>query len=432
MIGVAVMGCGVVGYGVVEMLIENKEAVRRAARQEVAPLYMLDVRDMDVPQGVTLTHNFDDILADGRVNVVVETIGGVRAAYEFTKRALESGRHVVTSNKELVATRGDELVALADQKGVRYLYEASVGGGIPVLHPVMQCLQGNYLAGVDGIVNGSTNYLLTQMKEKGVSFPAALGEAKRLGYVEADPAADVEGWDARRKLAILANACFGSRFDDEANIPTTGISGVTEDDMAALRDAHPDFIAFNYYGAGCAKYVDEEEGQRVIAEAKAQGGRVAFMTGLMTYPGIAANVSNPLQKKTSYGMGVDPVGLRVTLRQLWERYRLPLLITENGCGVRDELVFENGEPRIHDDYRIDYLRQHIEACQAAITDGVDLMGYSPWSAMDLISTHEGISKRYGMIYVDRDEFDLKEMKRYRKDSFFWYQKVCKSNGADLA
>lgn len=233
MIGVAVMGCGVVGYGVVEMLIENKEAVRRAARQEVAPLYMLDVRDMDVPEGVTLTHNFDDILADGRVNVVVETIGGVRAAYEFTKRALESGRHVVTSNKELVATRGDELVALADQKGVRYLYEASVGGGIPVLHPVMQCLQGNYLAGVDGIVNGSTNYLLTQMKEKGVSFPAALGEAKRLGYVEADPAADVEGWDARRKLAILANACFGSRFDDEANIPTTGISGVTEDDMAA-------------------------------------------------------------------------------------------------------------------------------------------------------------------------------------------------------
>ena len=242
-------------------------------------------------------------------------------------------------------------------------------------------------------------------------------------------------WDQMRNRLFLDTAVFGTypealwqRWVDQGIEP----KDVTEDDMAALRDAHPDFIAFNYYGAGCAKYVDEEEGQRVIAEAKAQGGRVAFMTGLMTYPGIAANVSNPLQKKTSYGMGVDPVGLRVTLRQLWERYRLPLLITENGCGVRDELVFENGEPRIHDDYRIDYLRQHIEACQAAITDGVDLMGYSPWSAMDLISTHEGISKRYGMIYVDRDEFDLKEMKRYRKDSFFWYQKVCKSNGADLA
>jgi 6-phospho-beta-glucosidase len=110
---------------------------------------------------------------------------------------------------------------------------------------------------------------------------------------------------------------------------------------------------------------------------------------------------------------------------------LPLLITENGCGVPDELVFEDGQPRIHDDYRIDYLRQHIQACQAAITDGVDLMGYSPWSAFDLISTHQGITKRYGLIYVDRDEFDLKEMNRYRKDSFFWYKKVIASNGEDL-
>ena len=233
MIGVAVMGCGVVGYGVVKMLIENKEAVSRAAGQPVTPLYMLDLREMDVPAGVTLTHNVEDILSDSAVNVVVETIGGARAAYEFTRRALESGRHVVTSNKELVATRGDELTRLAAARGVQYLYEASVGGGIPVLGPIMRCLRGSRLTGVDGIVNGSTNYLLTQMKEQGVSFPAALGEAKRLGYVEADPAADIEGWDARRKLAILANACFGSRFDDEAKIPTTGISGVTEADMAA-------------------------------------------------------------------------------------------------------------------------------------------------------------------------------------------------------
>jgi len=233
MIGAAVMGCGVVGYGVVEMLIENREYVGRAAGQEVRPLYMLDIRDMEVPDGVTLTHSFEDILADDAVRIVVETIGGSRVAYDFTRRALMSGRHVVTSNKELVAAHGDELVQIAAAHGVRYLYEASVGGGIPVLHPIMSCLQGNRLSGVDGIVNGSTNYLLTQMKEKGVDFPAALGEARRLGYVEADPAADIEGWDARRKLAILANACFGSRFDDEGAIPTTGISGVTEDDLAA-------------------------------------------------------------------------------------------------------------------------------------------------------------------------------------------------------
>ena len=203
---------------------------------------------------------------------------------------------------------------------------------------------------------------------------------------------------------------------------------ITDEDRKALKDAKPDFIAFNYYGAGCVKYVSEEEGIKAKEEAKKIGGMVAFMTGLMTYPGMCMAVKNPLQKQTSYGMGIDPVGLRVTMRQMWERYHLPLLITENGCGVPDKLE-EDGT--IHDDYRIDYLRQHIKACQESITDGVDLMGYSPWSAFDLISTHQGITKRYGLIYVDRDEFDLKEMKRYRKDSFFWYKKVCESNGADL-
>lgn len=127
-------------------------------------------------------------------------------------------------------------------------------------------------------------------------------------------------------------------------------------------------------------------------------------------------------------MGIDPTGLRATLRQLWERYHLPLLITENGCGVPDTL--EEGD-KVHDDYRIDYLRAHIRACQEAITDGVDLMGYSPWSAIDLVSTHQGITKRYGFVYINRDEFDLKDMRRIRKDSFYWYKKVIASNGEDL-
>ena len=194
--------------------------------------------------------------------------------------------------------------------------------------------------------------------------------------------------------------------------------------MEILKNGHPDFIAFNYYGAGCVKYVSKEDGEKAIAEAKEKKD---FMTGLMTYPGLCMAVNNPLQESTSYGMGIDPVGLRITLRQLWERYHLPLIITENGCGVPDTL--EDG--KVHDDYRIDYLRRHIEACREAINDGVDLFGYSPWSAFDLISTHQGITKRYGFIYVDRDEFDLKDMKRIKKDSFYWYQKVIKTNGEDL-
>lgn len=233
MIGVAVMGCGVVGSGVVEMLIENREILTGTTGDELRVLYMLDLRDLNVPEGVVLTKNFDDILADERVQIVVETMGGTKFAYPYTKKCLEAGRHVVTSNKELVADYGDELLAIAKAHGVSYLYEASTGGGIPIIRPIQQDLRGNKLTEINGIVNGSTNYLLTEMREKGVSFPAALGEAKRLGYVEANPAADVEGWDARRKIAILANAAFGGKLTDNKIVPTTGISAVTEGDMQA-------------------------------------------------------------------------------------------------------------------------------------------------------------------------------------------------------
>lgn len=234
-------------------------------------------------------------------------------------------------------------------------------------------------------------------------------------------------FDMIRNRWFLDPAVFGTYPDALLNwFEDQGLMFAKEEgDDEILKNGHPDFIAFNYYGAGCVKYISKEDGEKLIREA---GEKKDFMTGLMTYPGICTAVKNPLQESTSYGMGIDPVGLRITLRQLWERYHLPLLITENGCGVKDELTPDG---KIHDDYRIDYLRRHIQACREAITDGVDLMGYSPWSAFDLISTHQGITKRYGFIYVDRDEFDLKEMKRIPKDSFYWYKKVIASNGKDL-
>lgn len=255
-------------------------------------------------------------------------------------------------------------------------------------------------------------------------------------------------YDQLRNRLYLDTICFGE-YPEAFKVYLTQrncMPEVTVEDMAVMKAAHPDFIAFNYYGGSTVKYVSNEEGLAAkekmnaasmakMAENSSTGDheedrrRMAdFMTGMMTEPGIAVSVKNPLQQQTSYGMGIDPVGLRVTLRQLWERYHLPLLITENGCGVPDTLT-EDG--KIHDDYRIDYLRQHIRACQEAITDGVHLMGYSPWSAIDLISTHQGITKRYGFIYVNRDEFDLKDMARIRKDSFYWYKKVIASNGEDL-
>ena len=235
MTGVAILGGGVVGYGVAQMLTDNAAAVCRAAGQTVKALYILDIRDMETPPGVKLTKSLDEVLADPDVRVVAETIGGQGAAYAFTKAALSAGRHVVTSNKELVAAKGDELSALAREHRVSYRYEASVGGGIPVLAPIMNCLRQNVISRVDGIVNGSTNYLLTKMRDEGVDFPEALREAKALGYVEADPSADVDGWDAQRKLYILAHCAFGARFDAGAALPVTGIGGLKEDDILAAR-----------------------------------------------------------------------------------------------------------------------------------------------------------------------------------------------------
>ena len=139
-------------------------------------------------------------------------------------------------------------------------------------------------------------------------------------------------------------------------------------------------------------------------------------------------VNNPYLSRTEFNWEIDPVGFRNTLREVYSRYRLPIIITENGLGAYDKLT-ETGE--VHDSYRIDYLRKHIIQMRLAITDGVEMIGYCPWSAIDLISTHEGMRKRYGFIYVDRDDFDLKTMKRYRKDSFYWYKQVIASNGEIL-
>ncbi|MBR3310856.1 MAG: glycoside hydrolase family 1 protein [Solobacterium sp.] len=246
-------------------------------------------------------------------------------------------------------------------------------------------------------------------------YPASSAPADNLAAMD---------WDQMRNRLFLDTAVFGTYpeallnwWKDRGTAPD-----ITEEDLADLKNGHPDFLAFNYYGAGTVRYISEEEGKDIKSET------AHFGTGLITIPGMCSGVKNTLQEHTSYGMKVDPTGLRVTLRQLWERYHLPLLITENGCGVKDTLE-EDGT--VHDDYRIDYLRRHIIACREAITDGVQLFGYSPWSAFDLISTHQGITKRYGFIYINRDEFDLKDMKRIRKDSFWWYKKVCESNGEIL-
>lgn len=192
-----------------------------------------------------------------------------------------------------------------------------------------------------------------------------------------------------------------------------------EGDAEALKNGHPDFIGFNYYNTATCEY---EDGTAEVSYAENQQDASGEK-------GMFKGVLNPYLQKTEFGWLIDPVGFRATMREIYSRYHLPLIITENGLGAYDKLT-EDG--KVHDPYRIEYLRKHIEQIQLAITDGVDMMGYCPWSALDLISTHEGIVKRYGFIYVDRDEFDLKTLNRYKKDSFYWYKKVIASNGEDLS
>ncbi|MGT2957626.1 6-phospho-beta-glucosidase [Streptococcus bovimastitidis] len=193
---------------------------------------------------------------------------------------------------------------------------------------------------------------------------------------------------------------------------------VTADDVATMRAGKPDFIGFNYYNTATVAASDGTESMDPGADQQTQRGEAGFYRG----------VDNPNLPKTEFGWEIDPMGFRATMREMYSRYRLPMLVTENGLGAYDTLT-EDG--KVHDQYRINYLRAHIEQIQLAISDGVEMLGYNPWSAIDLISTHEGIKKRYGFIYVDRDEFDLKTLKRYRKDSFHWYKKVIASNGQDL-
>ncbi len=235
MIKIALLGFGVVGSGTAEVLTENKAIIEERLGCAYEIKYILDLRDFpSSPFGSLVVHDFHTIVNDPEVSVVAEMMGGSHPAYEFTKACLEAGKHVITSNKEVVATFGVELCALAKEHGVRYLFEASVGGGIPVIRPMINDLSSNRIRKISGILNGTTNYILTEMRDKGTPFAEVLAEAQRLGYAEANPSADVDGIDAARKIVILAALASGKLVDPKT-IPTEGITNITLTDtkMAA-------------------------------------------------------------------------------------------------------------------------------------------------------------------------------------------------------
>lgn len=227
MINIALLGFGVVGSGTAEVLTQNKSIIEKRLGCEYNIKYILDLRDFpDNPFADRIVHDFNVILNDKDVSVVAEMMGGSHPAYDFTKACLMAGKNVVTSNKEVVSTFGVELCTLAKENGVRYLFEASVGGGIPIIRPLMNDLSSNKVNSISGILNGTTNYILTSMRDSGASFDDALKTAQKLGYAEANPSADVDGIDAARKIVILAALASGKLIDPKT-IPTEGITKIT-------------------------------------------------------------------------------------------------------------------------------------------------------------------------------------------------------------
>lgn len=231
MVKIAILGFGTVGSGVYEVVAKNNRGISKRSGQEIKIQHILDLRDFPGhPLQNRFTKDYDKILNDDEVEIVVEVMGGLNPAYEYTKRALLAGKHVVTSNKELVATYGAELLNLAKAQNVNYMFEASVGGGIPIIRPLHHCLAGNEIDEIVGILNGTTNYILTQMINEGVSFEDALADAQAKGYAERNPDADVLGYDACRKIAILASLACHKNVDYKL-IETEGITEIKLKDV---------------------------------------------------------------------------------------------------------------------------------------------------------------------------------------------------------
>ena len=266
MIQVAVMGYGTVGSGVVEVIEKNKEEINKKSGEEINIKYILDLRDFPGdPYADKVVHDVELILNDPEIMIICETMGGLKPAYDFTKRALQAGKSVCTSNKELVAVHGPELIRIAHENKCNYLFEASVGGGIPIIRPLNYSLTAEKIDGITGVLNGTTNYILSKMEKEGADFEEVLKEAQEKGYAERNPEADVEGYDACRKIAILSSLAFGMQVDFE-DIYCEGITEITVEDMK--------------YAKAMGTTI------KLLASSKRRGNRLhAIVAPCMLYPG---------------------------------------------------------------------------------------------------------------------------------------------------
>ena len=257
---IAVMGYGTIGSGVVEVLEINKEKIAKRAGEPIEVKYVLDLREFPgTPIENKIVHDYKVIAEDPEIGIVVETIGGVEPAFTFVKAMLEAGKQVATSNKNLVAAKGAELIKVARDHGVNFQFEASVGGGIPIIRPLNKCLTADEIEEITGILNGTTNYILTKMSQEGSSYEDVLKEAQDLGYAERNPEADVEGYDACRKIAILSSLMFGKNVDSE-KVPTEGITKITAADFEYANAAE-----YTIKLLGRSRAIDDDTAEVMVA-----------------------------------------------------------------------------------------------------------------------------------------------------------------------
>jgi len=284
MINIAVLGYGVVGSGVVSVIDKNAKKIAQNAGQEICVKHILDVREFpESPYKHLFVNNFETIVEDPEISIVVEAIGGTVPALEFTRRSLQSGKSVVTSNKELIAEHGSELLALAKEKNVNYLFEASVGGGIPVIRPLAQCMAANIITEIYGILNGTTNYILSDMDKTGADFATSLLEAQNKGYAEADPTADIDGHDACRKICILSSLAFGQHVFPH-QVQTEGITGVTIKDLHYASD-----LGYKIKLLGRSRVVDDKISAYVAPHLISNENLLAMVNGVMNGVVIRGN-----------------------------------------------------------------------------------------------------------------------------------------------
>ena len=292
---IAILGFGVVGSGVAEVLTQNKALIENKLNEEIEIKYILDLRDFpDSPFADRVIHDFNIILNDPEISIVAEAMGGSHPAYDFSKAALLAGKNVVTSNKEVVSKFGTELLSIAKQNNVRYLFEASVGGGIPIIRPMNNDLVANKITSIDGILNGTTNYILTQMNEHGASFEDALRDAQAKGYAEADPTADVEGIDAARKIVILSSLSFGKCISPD-QISRKGITSVSADDFAIAKS-----LGYTIKLIGHSELIDDKIYASVSPCFVSLSNPLAHISDV--YNGILVG-ANMLDKVLFYGKG---------------------------------------------------------------------------------------------------------------------------------